>query len=48
MTNEIRMTNDQLGIGHWELVIDWSFWFGHWSFHPRRSLRDRQALLLLN
>jgi len=26
------MTNSQLGIGHWALVIDWSLGFGHWSF----------------
>src|SRR5688572_6307534 len=20
------------GVGHWSLVIHWSYWFGHWSF----------------
>src|ERR1700749_2562039 len=26
------MLNDQCPIGHSDLVIHWSFWFGHWEF----------------
>jgi hypothetical protein len=29
MKSQFPMTK----IGHWDLVIDWSFGLGHWSFH---------------
>jgi hypothetical protein len=32
MTNQTPMTNDQLGIGAWSLVIHWSLARGPWPF----------------